>query len=131
VEVEGWTRKGTSRGKGKTGDHYRYTLTLSNGEILYTRVSHGSGQLDDPKLIAHVLRDELAVSEKDFWACAEKGKLPPRPRTPAPPASGEALDAKLVRNLIRKVGLSEAEIATLTKQDAITRWNEYLARGGP
>lgn len=130
VETEGWEKKGTARGAGKTGDHYRYNLHLATGDVLTTRVSHGSGQINDPKLIAAIYRDQLAVSEESFWRCVKDGVLPPRPEPPTTAPEGEALDAKLVRNLIRKVGLSEAEIATLTKAEAVGRWEEYLSEGG-
>lgn len=126
VQTEGWTRRGTARGSGKTGDHYRYNLALATGDVLTTRVSHGTGQIHDPKLIAVILRDQLAVSEEDFWACVDRGVLPPRPRRQAPSPAGEVLDAKLVRNLIRRVGLSEEEVAALTKAEAVRRWEEHL-----
>ncbi len=130
VETEGWTKKGTARGSGKAGDRHRYNLTLATGQVLTTRVSHGAGQIDDPKLIAAILRDQLAVGEEDFWACVEHGTAPPRPQPPAPTPVGEVLDAKLVRNLLRKVGLSEAEVAGLTKAEAVKRWEQHLAAGG-
>jgi hypothetical protein len=130
VETEGWVKKGTSRGSAKTGDHYRYHLTLSNGDVLTTRVSHGPGQMDDPKAVAAILRDQLAVSEDDFWRCVEDGILPPRPQPAISKPAGEVLDAKLVRNLIRKVGMTEEEISQLTKAAAVARWQRYLADGG-
>lgn len=130
VETEGWTKKGTARGTGKTGDHCRYNLTLATGDVLTTRVLHGSGQINDPKLIAAIFRDQLAVTEDDSWACVDRGTLPPRPQPQAPPPPAEVLDAKLVRNLIYKAGLSESEISSLTKAEAVQRWEEYLAGGG-
>lgn len=130
VETEGWTEKGTARGSGRTGDHPRYNLALATGEALTTRVSHGDGQINDPKLIAAILRDQLAVSEDDFWACVEHGTLPSRPHPPTTPPPGEILDATLVRNLIRKVGLREEESAGFTEAEAVRRWEEYLAEGG-
>ncbi|MHB8318889.1 MAG: cytotoxic translational repressor of toxin-antitoxin stability system [Acidimicrobiales bacterium] len=129
VETEGWTQKGAARGRSKTGDHFRYTLTLATGEVLYTRVSHGSGQLDDPKIVAHILRVELAVSEEDFWACVDNGVLPPRPQPPGLHVPGEVLDAKLARDLIQKVGLTESDLSALSKEEAVRRWNDYLAPG--
>jgi hypothetical protein len=130
VETEGWEKKGTARGSGKTGDRYRYNLRLATGNVPTTRVSHGSGQINDPKLVAAIYRDQLAVSEESFWRCVEDGVLPPRPEPPSAAPEGEALDAKLVRNLIRKVGLSEAQIATFTKAEAVARWEKYLSEGG-
>ena len=54
VETQGWEKNGTARGSGKTGDHYRCNLHLATREVLTTRVSHGSGQINDPKLIAAI-----------------------------------------------------------------------------
>jgi hypothetical protein len=130
VETEGWEKKSTARGSGKTGDHYRYNLRLASGDMLSTRVSHGSGQINDPKLVAAIYRDQLAVSEEDFWRCVDHGVLPPRPQPPSPLAEGDPLEAKLVRNLIHRVGLTGAEIATFTKAEAVARWEQYLSEGG-
>jgi hypothetical protein len=130
VEIEGWEKKGTARGSGKTGDHYRYNLRLATGDVLTIRVSHGSGQINDPKLVAAIYRDQLAVSEEDFWRCVDDGVLPPRPQSPSALAERDALDAKLVRNLIRRVELTETEIATFTKAEAVARWEQYLNEGG-
>ncbi len=130
VETEGWTKKGTSRSSTKTGDHYRYSLHLSTGEVLQTRVSHGTGAINDPNLVASILRDQLQVTEADFYRCVERGVLPPRP---APATTGPlpgGLDGKLVRNLIKKVGMSQAQVASLTREEAVAAWQEYLAGGG-
>lgn len=129
VETEGWEKKGKARSPGKTGDHFRYTLTLMTGDVLYTRVSHGAGQLDDPKLIAAVLREELQVTEKQFWACVNQGVVPSRPMPREVETRGDALDAKLTRNLVRRVGLSLEQIEKLTKEEAVERWQRYLAGG--
>jgi hypothetical protein len=129
VETEGWTRKGTSSSSKKTGNHHRYTLTLSTGDVLYTRISHGSGQLGDSKLVSAIFRDQLQVTEADFYRCVEQGILPPRPQIISE-APAEGLDAKLVRNLIRKVGLSQNQVAKMSKTDAINAWNKYLSDGG-
>lgn len=131
VETEGWVAKGGARRSGAAGDHYRYTLTLATGDVLRTRVSHGAGQIGDPGLVAHILRDQLTVTEDAFWACVEQGILPPRPRpTPRTPV-GVVLDAGLVRNLLTRVGLTQAEIAALSKSEAVARWQEWLTRPQP
>ncbi|MGC2174980.1 MAG: hypothetical protein WA614_05925 [Acidimicrobiales bacterium] len=127
VETEGWTKKGTASAEGKTGNHFCYSLRLNTGEILYTRVSHGSGSINDPSLVASILREQLHVSEQDFYRCVNDGVLPPRPAPENLEVPPEGLDAKLVRNLITKVGLSQSDVAALSKAEAVEKWNQYLS----
>ena len=54
VETEGWTKKGSARGSGKAGDHYRYNVTQATGEVLTTCVFHGAGQINDLELMANI-----------------------------------------------------------------------------
>lgn len=129
VETEGWTKKGTASGSAKTGDHFRYSFRLPNGEVLQTRVSHGSGAINDPSLVAAILREQLRVSEVDFYRCVNEGKSPIRPAAETPVRPCEGIDAKLLRNLIRKVGLAQSQVAAMTKAEAIAAWDEYLASG--
>lgn len=129
VETEGWQRRGTARGAGRSGDYVRYVLRLADGDVLMTRVSHGSGAINDPTVVALILREQLRVSEDDFHRCVRHGVLPPRPQSSTPQVPHDALDAKLVRNLIRRVGLTQTEVAALTSDAAIARWQAYLAGG--
>jgi hypothetical protein len=80
-----------------------------------------------PDLWSHILRDQLHVDESTFWACVRDGVVPER-SGPAP--TGPALPAELVFLLITKVGLSEQEVAIMTKDDAVARlqrhWTEDL-----
>jgi hypothetical protein len=108
VQQEGWLAKGTARSNAKQGDHERYSLALETGEVLYTRVSHGPG----------------------FWACVNRGIRPSRPKAASPAPKGKVLDPKLLGNLIRKVGMTPAEIEQLSPQEAIDRWKQYLIEGG-
>lgn len=130
VETEGWANKGRAR-QGKTGAHFGYTLTLATGDVLYTRVSHGSGQIEDPGRVAVILREQLRVTEDEFWDCVDNGTLPGRPAPPGHKPAGTPLDAALLRNLVRKVGLSAEEVERLTKDEAVERWNNWLSSGGP
>jgi len=75
--------------------HDTYELVLPNGDVLRTRISrppsrkhtYGRG------MWAHILRDQLAVTEPEFWACVNDGELPDRgaaarhPRTRSPSTS--------------------------------------------
>jgi len=69
-----------------------------------------------------MLRDHLDVTEAEFWACVQDKVKPDRgePRVPA-----EALPADLVHLLITRAGLSDAEIAAMSKDDAIARIQAY------
>ena len=130
VQQEGWVAKGTARSTTKQGNHERYSLALETGEVLYTRVSHGPGQIDDQQVIQAILHDQLQVSEAEFWACVNRGIRPSRPKAASPTTKGKVLDAKLLGNLIRKVGMTPAEIGELSPQEAIDRWKQYLTAGG-
>jgi hypothetical protein len=76
---------------------------------------------------AHILRDQLDVDEATFWACARDGVLPDR-GAPALPA--EALPTDLVHMLIFKLGLDEAEIAGMSKEEAVGRLQRYWLQDG-
>ena len=124
-ETEQWHRVRDARGRAGT-HHVTYELGLVDGRILRTRISHpvdrttyGAG------LWKHVLRDQLDVDEPAFWTCVHDGIRPDRGQ-PAVPV--EALPADLVYLLISRVGLAEADVAAMTKAEAIARlqrfWNE-------
>ena len=55
---------------------------------------------------SHILRDQLDVTEDEFWKCIQDGILPKR-GTPDVPT--QALPADLVYLLINRVGLGEAK----------------------
>lgn len=51
---------------------------------------------------------------------------------PVPSSSvvdGGAIDGKLARNLVVKVGLQPDELAGLTQEQAVARWQEWLTTG--
>ncbi|NVI88798.1 cytotoxic translational repressor of toxin-antitoxin stability system [Actinomadura sp. BRA 177] len=124
--LEGW--RPVRNARGRTGTHHvTYELTLPDGRILRTRISHpvdrstyGAG------MWSHILRDQLQVDEAAFWACVKDGVIPDRG---VPEAPAEALPADLVHLLISRVGLDEAEVAAMTKTDAIVRLERYWTEG--
>ncbi|SFQ42501.1 cytotoxic translational repressor of toxin-antitoxin stability system [Amycolatopsis rubida] len=123
-QVEEWRRVRDARGR--TGTHHvTYELGLVDGRVLRTRVSHpvdrsgyGLG------LWKHILRDQLEVDEPVFWSCVQDGVKPDR-GAPEPPA--EALPADLVYLLLSRVGLEEAEVARMSKDEAVARVQRYWA----
>ncbi|MFD4758524.1 cytotoxic translational repressor of toxin-antitoxin stability system [Streptomyces sp. NPDC058439] len=124
--VEKWERVRDARGRTGT-QHVTYELTLHDGRILRTRISHpvdrtvyGAG------MWGHILRDQLDVSEGEFWDCVLGGRLPDRG---APAVPKEALPTDLVHLLIHRVGLAEEAVAELTKEDAVARLHQYWTEG--
>lgn len=128
IEVDGWEDKDKKSGKRK-GDHHRYVFTTPSGERLYTKVSHGSGEVYSQELFTRILRDQLFTDAEQFWAAVDNGVKPKRPMpTPTQPRSG--IDLKLAKNLIGKVGMSSTELADLSQEEAVKIWNGWLSSGG-
>lgn len=115
-EREGWTLVRDARGR-NVSHHQTFELALPDGRILRTRISqppdrsgYGAG------MFAHILRDQLHVSVDEFWACVRDGVLPSRG---VPGRTTEALPASVVWQLVRRYGVPEAEVAAMTKEQAL------------
>lgn len=117
-EIEGWNLVRNARGT--TGTHHiTYELTLPDGQVLRTRISHppdrstyGAG------IWAHILRDQLDVTAAEFWACVQDRTPPVRLSAPD---QREGLPADLVYQLVTRFGVSEAEVMSMTKKEAVAR----------
>lgn len=125
VKVEGWTDKDLASGRPK-GDHHRFVFTTPTGERLFTRISHGVGQIKDADLFRHILRDQLKIDADQFWLAVDKGVVPVR-QQPVRVTDESALDAKLARNLISKVGLLPSDLIGMTQDEALAKWVEWLS----
>lgn len=126
--VEGWRR--TTDATGRTGTHHvTYEIDLPDARTLRTRISHPVDPSDyGPSLWRHVLRDQLMVSEEEFWACARDGRPPPR-SVPAPDLP--SLPAELVHLLVHTVGLTDEEVGAMTKDEAVARLGHFWTTGSP
>jgi len=124
--IEGWEPVRNARSK--TGTHHViYEFQLYDGRILRTRISHPvNRETYGESLWRHILRDQLDVDEETFWACVHDGTKPDRGAPEPPP---EALPADLVHMLLTRVRLSEAEVAAMSKEEAIARMQRYWATG--
>jgi hypothetical protein len=121
-EVEGWPQVRDARGRSGT-HHVTYELNLPDGTVARTRVSHPVDRSHYGAAIwSHILRDQLQVDEATFWACVRDGVKPDRGE---PKAREQALPADLVHLLLTRVGLSEAEVAALSRSAAIDRLRHY------
>lgn len=124
--AEEWRRVRDARGR--TGTHHiTYELTIHDGRILRTRISHPVDRtVYGAAMWGHILRDQLAVSEDEFWDCVLHGRLPDRG---APPLPKDTLPADLVYLLIHRVGLPEGAVVELTKKEAVARLQQYWTEG--
>jgi hypothetical protein len=125
-QAEGWQPVRDARGQAGS-HHVTYELQLHDGRILRTRISHPvNRETYGPSMWSHILRDQLDVDQATFWACAQDGEKPDR-GAPEPPA--EALPADLVHLLLTKVRVSEADVAAMSKEEAIARMRQYWTTG--
>jgi hypothetical protein len=103
-------------------------LTLESGDVLRTRISRPPDRTDYGQSIwKHILRDQLGVSEKEFWDCLESGTAPRRGVTDEP--EKEPIPSGVVSNLITRVGLSEEQVAAMGRDEAIERLNQFWITG--
>lgn len=126
--TEGWTVVTGARG-GPVRHHATYELHVLDGSVLRTRISRpvdatGYG----PTIWAHILRDQLQVSHEEFWACVDERTLPDRGSPAIPP---DALPAGLVFAAQRELGLTDADLATMTKVDLVARMQRHWSSGAP
>lgn len=120
---EGWTQVRNARGKG--GHHITFELTLPDGQVLRTRISHPPNhQTYGPSMWAHILRDQLHVSEDEFWACVRGKQVPQRGRKEPPTPS---IPAGVVAQLLSH-GVEESEVRLMSRAEAIERLNKIWSQ---
>jgi hypothetical protein len=126
-EIEGWSVVRSS--KGKTGTHHdTYELTLESSDVFRTRISRPPDRTDHGQsLWRHILRDQLKVSEAEFWECLDSDSPPKRGAIEEP--AKDSIPTGVVWNLINRVGLSEDEVRGMDKNEAIERLNQYWITG--
>jgi hypothetical protein len=115
---EGWTQVRNARGKG--GHHVTFELSLPDGRVLRTRISHPPNrQTYGPSIWAHILRDQLQISGDEFWVCVRDKRVPKRSRgEPAAPSIPAGVVAQLLSH-----GVEESEVRLLSRAEAIERLN--------
>jgi len=124
--TEGWQQVRNARGQA-VSHHVTYELQLHDGRILRTRISHPvNRETYGPSMWSHILQEQLDVDQATFWACVQDGKKPDRGTHEPPP---QALPADLVHLLLTQVHLSEADVAAMSKEEAIARMQRYWITG--
>lgn len=125
--TEGWEPVRDARGR-RLRHHITYELALPDGRILRTRISrplntttYGAG------LWATILREQLDVTEDQFWACVTDKRKPDRGQPPAKIPEG-ALPAQLVWQLINTAGVPEDEVARMTIEQAVAAMTAHWSK---
>jgi hypothetical protein len=120
---EGWTQ--VRNALGKAGHHVTFELTLPDGQILRTRISHPPKRRSyGPSMWAHILREQLCVSEDEFWACIREKKVPQRSRGgPVLPSIPAGVVAQLLSHRVE-----ESEVRRMSRAEAIERLNSIWSQ---
>ena len=107
-------------GRAGAGDHVRYRLRLPDGRVLNTKISRPvDGTTYGENLWRTILREQLQVTEKQFWVCVNEGTRPER-EIPTEPHLAETIPANVV-HVLQVNGLTDAEITALGRDGAINR----------
>jgi hypothetical protein len=77
----------------------------------------------------HILRGQLDVTATEFWACERDGVAPARMPDDAPDGLDDAIPVEVVELLIGGVGLTRRDLIGMTREEAISRLNEYWSTG--
>lgn len=124
-EVEHFCRVDGWQELRRTG-HVFFEKTLADGTVLRTHRSFAGRKTMSPGRFKAVLREQLRVSEQDFWRALETGQAVARPSQP--PTADPGLPAYLVRVLKAELHLSEAEIAELEPAEAQRLVHEHWSQ---
>ena len=125
-QVEGWTEVRNARGR-SVGHHLTFELALPDGRVLRTRISRPpNGDTYGPRLWGAILGEQLQVTEEEFWRCVSERTVPAREGVVRVP--DDALPLWLVDQLLRDVGLGEAEVARMTVSQAEEALHAHWSR---
>jgi len=128
-EVEDWRAVQSARDR-TNKHHITFELPLDDGRIFRTRISRPSNNESYGKALwAHIVRDQLCVTQGEFWKFVDDGVVPVRSSSvPLPPPA--ALPAGLAHQLVHVLALSTKEVAALSLDDAIALMNEHWSKSG-
>lgn len=122
---EDWTKVKNARG-GEVSHHVTYEL-LVGAEMLRTRISRPvNADVYGARLWSLILRNQLKVTEPEFWACARDKVKPARSAPAQPPAT--SLPAGLVHQLITVAGVPQEDVAQMSLAEATECMAEYWSK---
>ena len=108
----------------RSTDHTFFHKTLADGTALETHSSFSGQKTMSPGRFQSILRNQLRVSQEDFWATLRTGKPAPRPGAPISPEPPAHPDW-VVRVLQDDLGMPDEAIAHLAPDEARRLVEEY------
>ncbi|MGW4846684.1 cytotoxic translational repressor of toxin-antitoxin stability system [Nocardia brasiliensis] len=122
-----WTVVRNAKG-GVVGHHSTWELSLPDGRVLRTRISRPADNTDyGPKMWCQILKEQLEVTEAQFWACVNDRIRPARMSGAVAIPAKEPIPLGVVEKLMRLMHLTPEEIEAMTKDDAVARLNRFWA----
>lgn len=122
--TEGWEIVHGSTGK-PVQHHRTYELVILSGEILRTRISKPVDRTTySASMWSAIIRDQLKVTNAEFWNCVQNKVLPDRGAAVAAP-NPKAIPLHLLSELIERVGMTPEDAIELTLEEALQRMNDY------
>jgi hypothetical protein len=110
--------------------HETFELVLPDARILRTRISRPPDRTTyGPRLWAHILRDQLAVTQDEFRACVDEGRLPDRGAGRAAPPDPTTIPVEVAHLLVERVGLRREDLVGMSRDDAVARLAAYWTTG--
>jgi hypothetical protein len=125
-ETEEFCRKDGWRELRQSG-HRFFQKILADGSVLETHTSFSSTKTMSPGRFRAILRDQLRVTEEQFWQVLQTGRPAQRP-APAPVAQQTEHPAWVVRVLKQELHKTEEEIARLGRDEAAQLVQAYWSR---
>jgi hypothetical protein len=115
LRIDSWTLKADTPGRA-TRKHEVWSKALADGRVLRVVVSKGRGEYS-VQMMSWIVKHELQVTEREFWAAVRDGVAPARPEAESPRPRNELLPLSLVRAL-QAAGHTRAELRGLTLDEA-------------
>lgn len=125
-KIDGW-QQDTGVG-GPRQRHIRYEKQVAGQAALRTQISHDRSSTPSPGRWKAILRNQLKVTEEQFWEALRSGDQVDRSPPPLPPQPVPVDD--WVREGLRREGLRDDEIESLGPVEAQKELHRRWSRGG-
>ena len=127
-QIEGWIEVTSATGS-PVRHHQTFELVLDDRSIMRTRISRPVDRTSYSRSMwSHILREQLAVSADEFWACVRNGVVPPRSVVAQP--DPRALPLHVMNELITRLGMQPEAAGRLSRAQAAEAIAGYWSEQG-